>query len=160
MTPLVLWLLSALLVLAGLAGSLLPVLPGAPFVFAGLALAAWIDSFERVGMGTLIVIGALAALSFAIDLVASVHGARRAGASKQALMGAGIGAALGALFGLLGLIVGPFLGAAVGQLIAGSDLLRAGRVGFGAWTGFLVGSVLKLVIGLAMVAIFVISYAF
>ncbi len=158
MTVLLLWLLSAALVLIGLAGTLLPVLPGVPLVFVGLAVAAWIDGFQRVGMVAMIVIGLLAVASLVVDFVASVRGARTRGASRTALIGAGIGTLAGLPFGILGVLVGPFLGAAVGQLIGGGTLDQAARVGLGTWLGFLYGTLAKIAIAAAMIAIFVIAY--
>lgn len=158
MTTVLSWLLSAALVLTGLAGTLVPVLPGIPLIFAGLAIAAWIDDFQKVGMLPMMFIGVLAVLSFVVDLVAAVRGARRAGASRSALLGAAIGTLAGLPFGLIGILVGPFAGAAVGQLIGGGTLEDAGRVALGTWMGFLFGTLGKLAIAAAMLAIFVIAY--
>lgn len=158
MTTLLSWLLAVSLVLVGLAGTVVPVLPGVPLVFAGLAIAAWIDDFQRVGMLPLMFIGVLAVLSFVVDLVAAVRGARRAGASRTALIGAAIGTLAGLPFGLIGILVGPFVGAAAGQLIGGGTVEDAGRVALGTWVGFLLGTLGKLAIAAAMLAIFVIAY--
>ena len=78
---LVLWIVAAGLVLVGIAGTVLPGLPGAILVFAGLALAAWIDGFARVGLGTLAGLAALTAATYALDFVATAVGARRFGTS-------------------------------------------------------------------------------
>ena len=86
-----LWALSAILVLVGLVGTILPALPGVPFVFGGLLIAAWIDNFQRIGWPTLTILAVLTALAIAADLLATVVGAKRAGASKLALAGAAIG---------------------------------------------------------------------
>jgi len=76
---LVLWTLAVGLVLVGVVGTVLPALPGAILVLAGLALAAWIDGFARVGVGTLAVLAALTALTYVLDFVATAVGARRFG---------------------------------------------------------------------------------
>lgn len=158
MTTFLLWLLSVLLVLVGLAGAVLPALPGIPVVLVGLFIAAWIDDFQRVGMWPMILIAILAAASLVIDTLATVRGVRKAGASRLALVGAAVGTVVGMFFGLPGLLVGPFVGAAAGQLFAGGTLRTAGQAGVGAWTGFIVGSVMKITIGLAMITIFGIAY--
>ena len=119
---LVLWILAAGLVLVGIAGTVLPGLPGAILVLAGLALAAWIDGFARVGLGTLAVLAALTAATYALDLVATAVGARRFGTSWWGVLGAVAGAMVGLFFGLPGLVLGPFLGAFAAELVA-----RAGR---------------------------------
>ncbi|MCU0585943.1 MAG: DUF456 domain-containing protein, partial [Desulfobacterales bacterium] len=108
------WVLAALLILAGLAGTLLPALPGAPLVFAGLLTAAWADGFQRVGGAVLIVLAGLTALSFLVDLIAASLGAKRAGASRSALIGAAIGTVVGLFFGIAGIVIGPFIGAVAG----------------------------------------------
>jgi hypothetical protein len=149
-----LWLLSCLLVAAGFAGMVLPALPGALLIFAGLLLAAWADGFTRVGAFTLVVIAVLGAASYAIDLVAAAAGAKRWGASPRAVAGAALGTLLGLFLGLPGLILGPFLGAVLGELTLHRDLARAGRAGVKAWIGFALGTGVKIALGMSMVAIF------
>jgi hypothetical protein len=80
----VLWVLVVLLILLGLAGTVLPALPGPLLVLGGIVLGAWIDDFTRVGVGTLVAIGVLALLAWALDHVAGLLGARKAGASREA----------------------------------------------------------------------------
>jgi hypothetical protein len=153
-----LWFLAAMLVLVGLAGTLLPILPGVPLVFGGLLLAAWIDGFAHVGWPLLLVLAVLTLLSVVVDVAASSLGAKRAGAGRAAMLGAAIGTLVGLFFGLAGLLIGPFLGAAAGQFLVRQNLADAGRAGVGAWVGFLLGSVAKLALGLAMVVIFVVAW--
>jgi uncharacterized protein YqgC (DUF456 family) len=150
----VLWVIAVVLVAVGLAGILLPALPGTILIFAGLLLAAWADGFTRVGGWMLAVIGLLAAASYAVDFVAGALGVKRMGASPRAMVGAALGTLLGLVFGLPGLIVGPFIGAVLGELSAHHDLRRAGRAGVAAWIGFLVGAVVKVAIAFTMLAIF------
>jgi uncharacterized protein YqgC (DUF456 family) len=76
-----LWILAAVLVVAGFAGVVLPVLPGAPLVFAGLVVAAWAENFQYVGVWTLVVIGILMGLTYVVDAIAGVLGVKRVGAS-------------------------------------------------------------------------------
>ena len=151
-------LLSSLIVLAGLAGTVLPLLPGIALVFAGLFLAAWAEDFTRVGATALTIIGVLAVLGWAVDFFASLLGARRAGASPQALVGATIGAVVGIFFGIPGLILGPFVGAVAGEFIAKRELLQAGKVGLGTWIGLVFAAVAKIVIAFLMVATFLAAY--
>jgi uncharacterized protein YqgC (DUF456 family) len=153
-----LWIIAVLLVLVGLAGTLLPVLPGVPLVFAGLLLAAWIDGFAHIGWPLLLVLALLTLLSVVVDIAASSLGARRAGAGRAAMLGAAIGTLVGLFFGLPGLLIGPFLGAAAGQFLVRQDLADAGRAGMGAWIGFLLGSLAKLALGVGMVLIFVVAW--
>jgi uncharacterized protein YqgC (DUF456 family) len=149
-----LWVLAAALVAVGLAGILLPALPGTILIFAGLLVAAWADGFARVGAGTLVVLGIIAAASYAVDFVAASLGVRRLGASPRAMTGAALGTLLGLFLGVPGLIVGPFAGAVLGELSAHRDLARAGRAGVAAWVGFAVGMAVKVALAFSMIAIF------
>ena len=153
-----LWVLSALLVGVGMAGTVLPMLPGVPLVFAGLLLAAWIGGFQQVGWPVLLVLGVVTMLSLAIDAAAASLGAKRVGASRAAVLGAALGALAGVFFGLAGLLVGPFAGAALGQFLVRGDLADAGRAGFGAWIGFLLGSLAKLALAAIMLVIFLVAW--
>lgn len=154
MEPTTYYVIATVVVLVGLAGTVLPILPGTLLVFAGLFLAAWADGFARVGLGGLSLIGGLAVLSLVVDFVASLLGARRVGASPQALIGAAIGGGVGIFLGIPGLILGPFLGAVGGELIARGRLLQAGKVGLGTWVGLVAAAVLKVIIAFMMIAVF------
>lgn len=159
MTSVLLWLLVVALVVVGIAGVIFPALPGPPFVFVGLVLAAYIDDFQRVSVfPTLALIGVLTALTVVVDILATALGAKRVGASGKALWGAALGTLLGLFFGLPGLLLGPFIGAAAGQFMSHGDLLHAGRVGLGTWLGILVGAVLKVALVFAMIGVFVTAY--
>ncbi len=154
-----LWLAVAVLIVIGIAGLLVPGLPGTPLVFAGLVLAAWIDGFTSVGWWpTLVVLGLLTALSLVVDVVAAALGAQRVGASGKALWGATLGGVVGVFFGLAGLVVGPFVGAALGQFAASRDLLHAGRVGVGTLFGLFIGAVLKIAVTVTMIGVFVAAW--
>jgi uncharacterized protein YqgC (DUF456 family) len=148
------YVLAVVLVIVGLAGTVLPVIPGALLIFAGLALAAWADGFAHVGTGALVIIGVLGALSFVADFVASLLGAKRVGASTLALVGAAVGGIAGIFLGLPGLILGPFAGAVLGELLARRKLRQAAKVGFGTWLGLAAAAVAKVVIAFAMIATF------
>jgi uncharacterized protein YqgC (DUF456 family) len=155
-----LWVLAVALVLVGLAGVVLPALPGTILIFAGLLLAAWADNFARVGAGTLVVLGVLAVASYGIDFAAGALGVGRAGASRRAMAGAALGTLSGLFLGLPGLIIGPFVGAVIGELTTHRDLARAGRVGIAAWIGFAIGMAVKMGVAFAMIGIFVFALVF
>lgn len=147
---------AALLVIVGIGGLLLPALPGAPMVFAGLFLAAWAEEFEHVGPWTLVVLALLAGLTYAADFVASAFGAKKFGASRKAVIGATIGAVVGLFFGIPGILLGPFIGAVVGELSEHPDLLKAGHAGLGATLGLVLGMAAKMSLALTMVGLFLI----
>lgn len=155
-----LWLLAIGLIAIGIAGTLLPVLPGLPLVFGGMLLAAWIDDFQRVGYLTLAILAVITILSIGIDMLAGVVGARKVGASRAAVIGAAIGTFIGLFLGLPGLILGPFLGALAGELSARRDMMSAGKVALGTWIGMLVATVVKLSLAFAMLGIFAFAYFF
>jgi len=148
------WVLAALIVLVGLAGVVVPALPGIPILFSGLLLAAWSTGFEPVGWGTLGVLGALTVLSVMIDFLSSAFGAKRQGASPRAFWGATLGAIVGLFFGLPGILLGPFIGAVAAELAAGSGAHQAGRSGYGVWIGLVLGTAAKLAIAFLMLGIF------
>lgn len=141
--------------MAGLAGTVLPVLPGTVLVWAGIVLGAWIDDFHRVGTATLVVVTVLAALAWVLDYVAGLLGARRAGASRQALLGAAIGTVAGLFMGVVGVLFMPLVGAALGEYLARKDQTRAVRVGVATWLGIMLGLLAKVVLSFVMVGLFV-----
>ncbi len=151
-----LWILVVLLVAAGLAGLVLPLLPGPALLFGGLLLAAWIEDFVHVGAGTLIALGIMALLIFAADAAGTAFGARRYGASRRAIVGAAIGTVAGLLLGLIGILLGPFVGAVIGELSARPDLRSATRAGWGATLGLALADGAKLALGFAMVGVFLV----
>lgn len=149
---------AAILVLIGLAGIILPALPGVPLVFVGLLVAAWTEGFERIGWVTLIVLGALTVISLIIDVVSTVIGAKKVGASRMALIGSVIGTVVGLFFMPIGLFVGPFLGALGGEYLHGRKLGQATKVGFGTWLGIVLGVAFKLGLAMTMVAVFAVAW--
>ncbi|HLX25276.1 MAG TPA: DUF456 family protein [Usitatibacter sp.] len=155
MDPIVYQVIGALLVMAGFVGLVLPVIPGALLIFLGLFIAAWGDGFAHVGAVTLTIIGVLALLALAADLVGSHLGARRVGASTLALVGAAIGGIVGIFFGIPGIIVGPFLGATIGEVLTHGKLLKAGQVGLGTTLGLLAATIAKIFLAVTMVALFI-----
>jgi uncharacterized protein YqgC (DUF456 family) len=152
-----LWVLSVLLILVGLAGAVLPALPGTVLVLAGIVLGAWIDDFARGGTAPLVVVAVLAVLSWVLDYVAGLLGARRAGASREALIGAALGTVAGVFMGLVGVLFMPFVGAVVGEYVARRDHGGAVRVGTATWLGIMVGMLAKVVLAFVMVGLFVVA---
>jgi uncharacterized protein len=150
----ILIILSALLVIVGMAGLILPILPGPPLILAGLVMAAWAEGFEHVGAYTIIVLAIMAAFASLIDLAAGAWGARHFGASRNAVIGAIAGIFVGLFFGIPGIIFGPFIGAVIGELSARRTLQEAGFAGVGTWLGLAVGAAAKVAVGIAMIGIF------
>lgn len=150
-----LWLAAMALIAIGVAGTILPAIPGVTLVFLGMLLGAWIDDFARISVWMVVIFALLTAVAWAVDYFAAAAGARRAGASKLAVIGAMVGTVAGIFTGLIGLLFMPLVGAAVGEFIAQRDLRRAGTVGVATWLGLLVGTAIKVAIVFAMIGAFV-----
>ena len=156
----VLWICSLVLTLLGLAGLLLPALPGAPLLFVGLLLAAWAENFVFVGWKTLVILGIMALLTYVVEFAASAFGVKRFGASNRAMVGATVGGVAGLFFGLPGVLLGPFVGAVIGELSLRRSLPEAGRAGIGASVGMALGVAAKLALGFGMVGVYLLARFF
>lgn len=138
-------ILAIILMLAGLAGAILPVIPGPIISFLGL-LSVYFLSTEPLEDSFMVTIGVITVMITAIDQIVPVLGTKKMGGSRYGVNGSIIGLLIGIFFfPPFGLILGPFLGALVGELISGKDLSQATRAGFGSFVGFLTGTVLKLI---------------
>ena len=152
-----LWIVAVLMIVVGIVGTVMPALPGAVLVLGGIALAAWIDGFAKISGWTVGAAAMLTALAFVADYVAAAMGAKKAGASMLAIVGAAIGTVAGVFTGFVGLLFMPLAGAALGELIAQRDLRRAGKVGVATWLGLLIGTAVKVAIVFAMVGMFIVA---
>jgi len=154
-----LYVIGVALVVLGLIGLVLPVLPGGPLIFLGVLAVAWADGFSRIGIAGLVVIGALAVLLAVVDYLAGVVGARRFGASYWGLAGAFLGFLAGLPFGLPGLVVGPIALAVALELLRDRDVERAAKVGLGTLIGFVVGTAIKYAIAFVMLGVALVLWA-
>ena len=152
-----LWIIALALIAIGVAGTILPAIPGVTLVFLGMLLGAWIDDFARIPVWLVAIFALLTAAAWAVDYFAAAAGAKRAGASKLAVVGAMVGTVAGIFTGFVGLLFMPLVGAAVGEFIAQRDLRRAGTVGVATWLGLLVGTAIKVAILFAMIGAFVVA---
>lgn len=151
-----LWILVVMIFSAGVAGSIIPSLPGPPLVFAGGLLYGICTGFSEVGWLTLLVLGVLAALSQILDYLASAYGAKKFGGSKWGMWGSILGGLLGAvLFSIPGLIIGLLAGAFLLEWWKGKkEALASLKISGGSLLGFLGGTLMKLICSLMMVGIF------
>lgn len=149
-----LWLIGVILTVSGMAGLLLPVIPGAPLLFLGLLFGAWAEGFRYIGVWTLLLLAAMAALTYVVEFAASVLGVKKYGGSKRAMIGAALGGVAGLSLGIPGILVGPFVGAVIGELSLQRNLDQASRAGFGTVVGLAIGVAGKLAIGIAMIGVF------
>jgi uncharacterized protein len=149
-----LYVIAASLIVAGLAGAVVPALPGIPLIFGGIWLFAGMDHYRHIGLWWLLSIAVVGTVGLTLDLLAGALGAKRVGASRRAVWGALLGTLIGMFFGLPGLLLGPFLGALAGELAAGNSVLRSTHVGLSTWLGLLFGTLVKLVSSVTMLALF------
>ena len=149
----ILLILGILLMILGIIGCLVPVLPGPPFSFLGLILLH-LTRFGQFANPALITLGAIAVVVTVLDYVVPVWGTKRFGGSKYGMRGATVGLIIGLFLGPMGIIIGPLIGAFVGEMIFKDDIGYAFKAGFGSLLGFLTG------IGLKLAASFVMTFYF
>lgn len=138
--------LAAVLLIVGIVGSVLPVLPGPPLSWLGLLILKFVPSVShRLSWTAIIVIGLFTLAVAILDNILPIWSTKRIGGNKKVVWGAGIGFVAGFWFGPLGIILGPFVGALIGGLISGSHLKPALKHASGAFIGFVTGIVLKFI---------------
>ena len=148
-------ILAGVLLLAGLIGAFLPLLPGPPLAWAGL-LAAHFSAYSNLGIWVLTATGIVAAIVTAIDYIFPSIITKKSGGSKAATWGCNIGLVVSFFLGPLFILVGPFLGAFIGEMINdSSDKKRALKAAVGAFKGFLLGTGLKAICVICFIWIFV-----
>ncbi len=142
-----------ILMILGIIGCLVPILPGPPLSFLGLILLH-LSRFGQFETTTLITLGVIAVVVTIMDYIVPVWGTKRFGGSKYGTRGAAVGLIIGLFLGPMGIVIGPLIGAFVGEMIFKDDIRYAARAGFGSLLGFLTG------IGLKLAASFVITFYF
>ncbi len=155
-----LYVLGAVALVAGMAGVVLPALPGSPLLVAGVVLIAWAGEFTRVGWVTVGISVILGLLIMAVDWIAGLLGAKVFGASKWAMLGGSVGLVVGLFFGLPGIVLGPALGAIALEYWKNPDVGRAARAGIGVMIGFLVGSAVKVALAFVIVGALALALLF
>lgn len=151
------FLVAAPVIAVGMAGTLLPVLPGTLMILGGFFLYALIVGFDNLGLSFFLGQGALVGLSYLVDFIATVFGVKLYGGSKAAVWGAVLGTLLIFVIGPFGLLFGPLIGAVLGELLMGEQLHQAMRAGVGSFVGFVGGTLVKLLIACIMVGCFLVA---
>ncbi|BDG03199.1 DUF456 domain-containing protein [Anaeromyxobacter oryzae] len=152
-----LYALGAVALVVGVAGVVLPAIPGSVLLVAGAVLVAWAGHFERVSGWTVAACGLIGLLIWVVDLAAGILGARAFGASRWAVVGAGVGVLVGLFLGLPGVILGPAVGAIVFEYVKNPDFTRAAKAGLGAFLGFVLGSAVKVALAFVLVGVLVVA---
>jgi uncharacterized protein YqgC (DUF456 family) len=151
------WLvLGIILLLTGLAGCLLPLLPGPSLAYMAL-LVLQLRTEPPFSLNFLLLWAALVALVTLLDYVIPVYGTKRFGGTKSGVWGCTLGLLAGFWLGPLGIIIGPFAGAFVGEWLADRNSEKALRAAIGSFIGFLAGTVLKLVVCGVMAYYFIVA---
>ena len=154
----VVWVVTIFLFAVGLIGTVLPVIPGTTIILAAAVIHRLMLGPEKsIGWKLIAVLIALTVASYGFDFLGSYFGAKYFGATKWGALGAIVGALVGLFFGIPGLFVGPVIGAITGEFVAGKKMIEAGRAGWGSLLGTLGAIIGKLVIGLLMITIFLVS---
>ena len=160
MTPTLLLLVGIGLIVLGVVGLVLPLLPGIALIYAGIFTVAWADDFTRIGPVMLVGMLLLTLAATAIDHVAGVFGARKGGASGWGVFGAALGAVVGLFFGLPGVILGPAVGALAFEYLRNPDAKRALKAGAGSLLGFVLGVLAKAVAAFFLIGVALLAYVF
>lgn len=144
-----------ILSLAGLLGIFIPALPDTILIFAGGLIYAIVTKFESVSYITIIILGTLSALSYLLDFISSVWGAKKFGASKTGVYGSVIGGIVGFFaFSILGLLVGAVLGTIIAEIyFARKKYEDALKAGLGVLAGVIFSAILKTIIAIAMIVL-------
>ena len=142
-----------ILIVLGIIGCLVPVLPGPPLSYLALIMLH-LSRFGQFSGTTLIILGAIALTVTILDYIVPIWGTRKFGGSKYGTRGATVGLVIGLFLGPLGIIIGPLIGAFIGEMIFKDDIKYALKAGFGSLLGFMTG------IGLKLAASFVMTFFF
>jgi hypothetical protein len=155
-----LYVLGAAALVAGIAGVVLPALPGSALLVVGAVLVGWADGFTRVSGWTVAACAAIGVAIWVVDFAAGILGARAFGASRWAVIGAGLGLLVGMFLGLPGIVLGPAVGAIVLEYARDPNFERALKAGVGTFLGFVLGSAVKVSLAFVLVGVLVLALVF
>lgn len=151
--------LASLGALAGLLGTVVPLLPGLPLIVLSVGLYAAVTRFTQITGTTILVLIGITVGSFLLETWVIAHGIRRVGGTRRGMLGGIIGATVGLLIASLpGLLFGLLLGVIIGESTAGTEPGRIGRATMGAFLGLLASTAVRFVLGIAMVSIALIDF--
>ncbi len=147
---------SILIMLVGILGVIVPIVPGLVLTWLGVFIYAFFTDFAKISWEMLAILGGIVAFSFLVDFLANLWGVKRFGASSFGMLGAVIGGFVGILFGgFFGLILGPFIGAFVFEYLKNGSFEKSLEIGTGTFVGFLAGTFIKFILGIVMLGLFI-----
>ncbi len=151
---LMIWLVIVLLMLAGIAGTLLPLIPGHVLILTGAVVHRLAFHERGVSWIVITILAALVLVGLAVDFLSGAAGAKYFGATRWGALGGILGTIVGLFFGLIGMIAGPLIGVLLGELLGGQGLLPAGKSTWGTFLGGVAGAIIKFTVAVVMVAVF------
>lgn len=149
----VLIIIGAILIIVGIVGCIIPALPGTPLSYIGILLLEFTDKIE-FSLTFLIFWAVVVIIVQILDYVVPMWGTKKFGGSKYGMWGSTAGLIIGLFFSPLGIIIGPFAGAVLGELLGGKEIGTALKAGFGAFLGFLAGTLVKLIVAIILAVYF------
>lgn len=151
MADIIFIILAIILMITGLAGVILPFVPGIPLVWLGLFIFAAGTGFKAISLATVLILLAVTIALTSLDFLAPLWGAKKYQASKWGIAGTFVSTVVGVFtLGVWGIVLGPFIGAFIGELIAGRGKDQAVKSASGAFVGFILGMLIRLIISLVM----------
>ncbi len=158
MEIILLFIFSLVIMFVSLAGVVLPFLPGAPLAWFGILIFAVGTRFEKISLVSIIVFLCLTMLTWVLDFIIPLIGAKKYKASRYGILGASLGFLLGTfIFGPMGIIIGPLLGAVAGELLAKRPPGQAAKSAWGTFLGFLASSLIKITLIFIMMGFLIAS---
>lgn len=151
------FVIALIIMLFGMVGILLPVVPGIPLILAAAFIYGVLTNFADINGNLLLIFTGLTLLSILLDYLATMFGVKKMGGSNMGVIGALVGMIAGLLIpgvGIFGFIIGAFLGAFLFEILLGKSGKDALRSGFGSFIGFMLGGLLRFVIGAVMIGMF------
>ncbi|MDD2422358.1 MAG: DUF456 domain-containing protein [Heliobacteriaceae bacterium] len=149
-------IIALIVMLIGILGTFVPVIPGIPLIFAAMVGYGFTEGFQLMSLLFLGVNFLLVLLAVILDYLGTAWGARRFGATRSGIWGAVAGGLVGlVVLGPLGLFAGPFIGAVAGELMQGRTLERAIEAGIGTFLGVAGASLVRFILALGMTGAFI-----
>ncbi|MBP7102714.1 MAG: DUF456 domain-containing protein [Bacteroidales bacterium] len=148
-------IIGSILLIIGLIGSVVPVLPGPPIGYIALLLLQFTEK-QPYSVFFLVLMGVLVTIITVLDYIIPAIGTKKFGGSKYGTWGCMIGTIVGLfVFPPLGIIIMPFIGAFIGEILYDKNFETALKAAFGSFLGFLSGTFLKLILSLLIIVVYI-----